>query len=117
MRFETSNDKRTIQRWCRLAIQLNGAADTGQYDHVSVPVVVKAARAGEVFTLLERELPPQVWTIAKLTDVDRHQLSGAWKLAAEGFEASQYHVQRNGLSLLVAYVLSLIDMAHTIVPT
>ena len=115
--FETDDQKRTIQRWARLAIQLNGAADSGQYAHLSVPVIVRAARKEEVFALLERELPRQVWEIAKLTDVDRHTLSGLWKPMADGFEPRQYHVERNGLALLVAYLLNLINHDHAVLPT
>jgi hypothetical protein len=58
-----------------------------------------------------------VWEIAKLTDVDRHTLSGIWKTMAEGFEPRQYHVERNGLALLVAYLLNIIDNWHAVIPT
>jgi hypothetical protein len=34
MAFETERQKREIQRWSRLAIQLNGAADSGRFDHI-----------------------------------------------------------------------------------
>ena len=79
MRYETDDQKRTIQRWARLAIQLNGALDTGAFAHLSVPVVVKEIRTGDIFALLTRELPPAVWEISKLTDVDRHTtLSKIW---------------------------------------
>ena len=35
---------------------------------------------------------------------------------ADGFEPRQYHVERNGLALLVAYLLNLIDHAHAVIP-
>ncbi len=117
MRYETDDQKRTIQRWARLAIQLNGAVDTGAFAHLSVPVVVKEIRAGAIFALLTRELPPTVWDISKLTDVDRHTLSKIWKTMADGFEPRQYHVERSGLALLVAYLLNLIDHSHAVIPT
>ena len=117
MRYETDDQKRTIQRYARLAIQLNGAADSGDYAHLTVPVVVKEVRTGDIFTLLKRELPASVWDIVKLTDIDRHTLSTMWKMAADGFEPRQYHVERNGLALLVAYLLNLIDHSHAVIPT
>ena len=117
MRFESDNQKRTIQRYARLAIQLNGAIDTGDYSHLSVPVVVKEIKSGDIFAMLKRELPASVWEIAKLTDVDRHALEKMWKVAADGFEPRQYHVERNGLALLVAYLLNLIDHSHAVIPT
>jgi hypothetical protein len=117
MRYESDDQKRTIQRYARLAIQLNGAIDTGQYSHLSVPVVVKEIKSGDIFAMLKRELPASVWEISRLTDVDRHTLTKMWKMAAEGFEPRQYHVERNGLALLVAYLLGLIDTFHAVIPT
>ena len=35
MKYETDDQKRTIQRYARLAIQLNGAMDTGDYGHLT----------------------------------------------------------------------------------
>ena len=114
--FETERQKREIQRWSRLAIQLNGAADTGNYDHVTIEVVIRELQGGNVFDLLLRELPDTVWEICKLTDVDRHMLSKHWKMMASAYEPAQFHVTRNGLSLLVAYVLHLIDLQHSTTP-
>jgi len=117
MRYETDDQKRTIQRYVRLAIQLNGAVDTGEYARLSVPVVVKEIKGGDIFAMLKRELPASVWEIAKLTEFDRHTLEKMWKVAADGFEPRQYHVERNGLALLVAYLLGLIDNFHAVIPT
>ncbi len=116
MKYESDDQKRTIQRWARLAIQLNGAVDTGAYTHLSVRIIIKEIQTGDIFGLLERELPSSVWGIAKLTDVDRHTLSKIWKPMADAFEPRQYHVERNGLALLVAYLLNLIDHAHAVIP-
>jgi hypothetical protein len=58
-----------------------------------------------------------VWEISKLTDVDRHQLAMEWKAMAKAYDPQQFHVSRNGLALLVAYVLHMIDIRHTIIPT
>jgi hypothetical protein len=117
MRYENDDQKRTIQRYARLAIQLNGAIDTGQYSDLSVPVVVKEIKSGDIFAMLKRELPASVWDIVKLTDIDRHALEKMWKIAADAFEPRQYHVERNGLALLVAYLLDLIDHSHAVIPT
>ena len=116
MKYESDDQKRTIQRWARLAIQLNGAVDTGAYTHLSVRIIIKEIQTGDIFGLLERELPSSVWEVATLTDVDRHTLSKIWKPMADAFEPRQYHVERNGLALLVAYLLNLIDHAHAVIP-
>ena len=114
--FLTAKEQSEIQRWSRLAIQLNGAVDTRQYDHVTTDEIVNHLKQGDVFSFLERELPPQVWQISKLTDVDRHKLASHWKTFANGYEAQQFHVRQNGLALLVAYTLHLIAIVNTTVP-
>lgn len=113
---ETDDQKRAIQRWIRLAIQLNGAADSGKYDEITTDVVLRDIRAGKVFEVLAEKLPPDVWAISKLTDVDRHTLMKIWRQMAEAYEPSQFHVRRSGLALLVAYVLHTIDIQHAIIP-
>jgi hypothetical protein len=114
--FETESQKRTIQRWSRLAIQLNGAADSGNYDYITTAAMLRELQTGDAFDFLARELPREVWTIRKLTDVDRHKLAQHWRLMAEAYEPRQFHVQRNGLALLVAYLLHLIDNLHATPP-
>jgi hypothetical protein len=116
MIFETERQKKEIQRWSRLAIQLNGMADTRHYDHITAAVVVRELQQGDVFEFLQRELPPVVWEISQLTDIDRHKLTQHWRMFAEAYEPEQFHVTRSGLSLLVAYLLHLVDVLHASVP-
>jgi hypothetical protein len=116
MAFETEKQKSELQRWCRLATQLNGAADSGNFDHITTAVMVRALQDGNVFDLLARELPAGVWDVSKLTDVDRHKLSDHWRTFATAYEPQQFHVSRNGLALLVAYVLHLVDILHATIP-
>ena len=116
MTFETESHRAEIQRWSRLAIQLNGAVDSGQYDHITTAVMLRELDDGNVFELLARELPATVWEISKLTDVDRHKLSNHWRLFAKAYEPRQFHVERSGLALLVAYVLHLLDGFHATLP-
>ena len=117
MTFETESQKGEIRRWSRLAIQLNGMVDTGNYEHITTAVILQELQNGSVFHFLARELPRTVWDISKLTDVDRHKLARYWQQFAEVYEPQQFHVSRNGLSFLVAYVLHLIDGYHTTLPT
>jgi hypothetical protein len=114
--FETEKQKRTLQRWSRLAIQLNGAAQSGRCDHVTTSAVAGALEQGQVFRLLERELPEKAWDICQLSDVDRHQLAQEWAMLAKAYDPEQFHVSRNGLALLVAYLLHMIDIRHATVP-
>jgi hypothetical protein len=111
--FETNVQRASIQRWSRLAIQLNGAADSGRCDHITTAVIVNELDRDRIFECLERELPARVWEICKLTDVDRHQLAQEWRIMAKGYDPEQFHVSRNGLAMLVAYILHMIDIRHT----
>jgi hypothetical protein len=116
MMDESDDQKRTIQRWIRLAIQLNGAADSGKYDEITTDVVLREIRAGKVFDVLAEKLPADMWATSKLTDVDRHTLVKMWRQMAEAYEPAQFHVRRSGLALLVAYMLHAIDNQHAIIP-
>ena len=116
MTFETENQKREIQRWTRFAIQLNGQIDSGRHAHITTAVILLAIGDGSVFDVLHRELPEEVWGISQLTDVDRHTLLRHWKMLAVAYEPKQFHVQRSGLALLLAYVLHLIDLYHVVIP-
>jgi hypothetical protein len=115
--FETEEQKREIQRWSRLAIQFNGVADSGKFDHITTAVMLREIQEGDVCAFLTRELPANVWEISKLTDVDRHKLSRHWQMLAIAYEPAQFHVSHNGLALLVAYVLHLVDIFHATIPT
>ena len=112
MAFETEHQKREIQRWSRLAIQLVGAADSGRFDHITTSVVASALNEERLFDLLDRELPTSVWDICKLTDVDKHELSSQWHVLAHAYEPAQFHVTRSGLALLATCLLHLIDIGH-----
>jgi hypothetical protein len=114
--FETKQQRASIQRWSRFAIQLNGAAESGRFDHISTEVIVNELEHDRVFEFLERELPAKVWEICKLTDVDRHQLAQEWRILARGYDPEQFHISRNGLSMLVAYILHMIAIRHATIP-
>jgi hypothetical protein len=114
--FETNAQRLSIQRWSRLAIQLNGAAASGRFDHITTAIIVNELARDRIFEFLEQELPAKVWEISKLSDVDRHQLAQEWRILAKSYDPEQFHVSRNGLAMLVAYILHMIDIRHTAIP-
>lgn len=116
----TLTDSETVQlrRMLVLATHLNGAADTGNYDHITTDVVKREIVSGRVFEFLARELGAEVaGDLNKFSDKDRLLLSKAWGWAAEGFDTRQFHVERSGIALLVAYLLHLVSNRLTIIPT
>ncbi len=117
MAVESEAQKREYQRWSRLAIQLVGAADSGRFEHITTSVVIRELGQDRLFDLLARELPASVWDISTLTDADRSKLSSHWRMMAQAYEPSQFHVSRSGLALLANYVLHLIDAGHATIPS
>jgi hypothetical protein len=106
-----------LRRLLTLAFHLNGAADTGRYEHVTTDVVKHEILSGRIFDFLSTRLTPEVAAdVAKLSDKDRHWLSKALQFAAEGYETRQFHVERSGVALLVAYLLHLVSNRLTPIP-
>ena len=114
--FQTDRQQAETLRWAVLATHLNGAVDTGKYEHISTATIMEQLRDGDVFAYLARELGSDV-DFTRLTDVDRHDLLRHWRTFAAGYEPYQFHVRRNGLALLVAYLLHLIEIRHVKIPT
>jgi hypothetical protein len=115
--FLTVEQQIETGRWAVLATYLNGAVDSGKYDHLNTTVVLEHVRDGDVFEFLATELGKDVeYGLGKLTDVHRHKLLHHWRTLAEGYETYQFHVRRSGLALLVAYLLHLIAVRQAQIP-
>ncbi len=116
--FQSVDQQDETLRWALLATHLNGAADTGKYDHIDTHTIVRHVTSGDVFAYLDAELGNDVSpALRKLTDVHRHALFQYWRQLATGYEPDQFHVRRSGLALLVAYLLHLIQNRHVQLPT
>lgn len=114
--FKSSQQQAETLRWAVLATHLNGAADSGKYEHITTAVVLRHVADGDVFEFLAHELRTDV-DLTKLTDVHRHTLLQHWRTFATAYETQQFHVKRSGLALLVAYLLHLIQIRHVAIPT
>ena len=90
--FQTIEEQNETLRWAVLATHLNGAADSGKYDHIDTTVILRHVQAADVFEFLRQELGSDVdYALAKLTDVQRHRLLQHWHTMATGFETYQFH--------------------------
>jgi len=115
--FQSVDQQNETLRWALLATHLNGAADTGKYDHIDTQTIIRHVTSGDVFEYLDAELGKDVApALQRLTDVHRHALFQHWRLMATVYEAEQFHVRRSGLALLVAYLLHLIQNRHVQIP-
>ena len=73
------------------ATYLNGANDSGKYDHLNMAAVLEHVNSGDVFEFLATELGPDVeYGLAKLTDVHRHKLLHHWRANAEIAETAEH---------------------------
>ena len=108
----------TMRRMLVLATHLNGAVDTGRFDHITTDVVKREILAGGIFEFLARELGDDVAAdLNTFEEKDRHLISTAWRWAAEGFDTRQFHVEQSGVALIVAYLLHLVSNRLTVLPT
>lgn len=116
--FQSVDQQNETLRWALLATHLNGAADTGTYNHIDTQTIIGHVTSGDVFEYLDTELGKDVApALQKLTDVHRHALLKHWRVMATAYEPYQFHVRRSGLALLVAYMLHLIQNRHVQIPT
>ena len=58
--FLTGEQQMEIAGWAVLATHLNGAVDSGKYDHIDTTVVLKHVKDGDVFEFLGTELGKDV---------------------------------------------------------
>jgi hypothetical protein len=115
--YQTRAEQQETLCWAVLAAYLNGAADSRKYEHIDPDVIVRHIEHGDVFEFLRTELGPDVaYALGRLTEVHRHLLVMHWQMMARGFDASQFHVRRSGLALLVGYLLHLIQNRHVQIP-
>jgi hypothetical protein len=114
--FQTERQQAETRRWVILATHLNGAVDSGEYQHITTAAILRELQGGDIFAFLGRELGTDV-DLSELTDVDRHELLTHWRIFATGYEPYQFHVRHNGLALLIGYLLHLIQIRHAKIPT
>jgi hypothetical protein len=94
-----------INKLAFLGFYLNGALGSSKYDDISIDEVKAAIRDRSIFGLLESRLGDDVDT-SLLDARDRQELMQEWASLADSVnESRKLCVDRNGLCLLVAYLL------------
>ena len=94
-----------ISKLCLLGFYLNGALGSGKYDDISIDEVKSAIEDGSIFQFLEKrlgdDLDPSI-----LDSSERSELMEEWASNVKNLdEREDCAVVRNGLCLLVAYLL------------
>jgi hypothetical protein len=88
-----------------LAFYLNGALDSGNYSDVSYQEVSGHIQKGTIFQFLQDRLGSDI-DLSILDDVKRAELLGEWQSINNAIDARRkFGVERNGICLLVAYLL------------
>lgn len=87
------------------AFYINGAIDSGKYNHITFDDVAKQIEAGTIFAYLQRELNGDI-DISIFDDSKRQELLSEWQDILGAVSARRkFGVERTGLCLLVAYLL------------
>lgn len=88
-----------------LGFYLNGALGSGKYDDISIEEVKGKIRDHTIFDYLKARLGMDI-DLSVLSPEDRQELNDEWEGLADNVdEARKMCVDRNGLCLLVAYLL------------
>lgn len=87
-----------------LAFQLNGALGTGKYDHITIEMTKDKIRDRTIFSYLLSQL--EYLDISLFSEDEKKELLDEWEDLADAVdEDRKMCVERNGLCLLVAYLL------------
>ena len=93
-----------------LAIQLNGALGSGRYSRIRIDQVKARIRDHSIMTYLESELGSDI-DLSAVGIVEQKHLIDEWEMYANVVdERRKLAVEKNGLCLLVAYLLEGIRM-------
>jgi hypothetical protein len=114
MAFETSRQRKAIQEWSRLAIQLLGAAESGHFDHIT-PVVISRDSGVDVFEFLSANFQPRCGRSAdrRMSVATNWRGIGKFSQKATNRSSSMYV----GMDWRCSWhILHLVDIMHTEVP-
>jgi hypothetical protein len=88
-----------------LGFYLNGALGSGKYDDISVEEVKERIRDRTIFDYLKTRLGPDI-DVTGVSSEARGEVNEEWADMADALdEARKMGVDRNGLCLLMAYIL------------
>ncbi len=88
-----------------LAFYINGAIDSGKYSDVSISLIADQIEAGTIFAFLQARLADDI-DLSILDEAKRKELLSEWQdLLAAVNARRKFGVEKNGLCLLVAYLL------------
>ena len=87
------------------AFALNGALDTGRYADLTTEEVVPSIEDGTIFAFLERRLGED-YRLGWLSEEHKAEFADEWDRFYNAIDSRRkFLVERNGLCLLLAYVL------------
>lgn len=88
-----------------LGFYFNGALGSGKYEDISIREVKEKIRAHTIFDYLKSKLGSDI-DLSALSSEDQMELNREWEDLADAVDESRKMcVERNGLCLLVAYIL------------
>lgn len=96
-----------------VAFQLNGALGSGRYNDITIEKIKNELESGHLFKYLEERLRDDL-DLSLLNSNERKILLKEWKEIMDADIDPILCVEKNGLSLLIAYILECIQRADAI---
>ena len=94
-----------LLRLTGLAFELNHAIDAGHAGEITVDAVKDNIRSGKIFDFLEAQLAGDL-DISLFYNDDRAELIAEWRSLADSVdEERKFGVSRDGICLLIAYIV------------
>jgi hypothetical protein len=104
-----------ITKLCFLAFSLNGALDTGRFQSIGIDTVLEQIDRGLIFEFLEETLGDDI-DLSVVEGQERQVFISEWRDLRCVSAPRKFAVERNGLCLLVAYLLEGIQRRRNINP-
>lgn len=94
-----------ISKLTFVGFDLNGALGSGKYNDITIEDMKEKIRKRTVFSYLQQKLRDDI-DLSILTDEDKKELNDEWIDLVEAIdEKRKMAVEKNGLCLLIAYLL------------
>ena len=97
-----------ISTYTFIAFQLNGALGSGRYNDITIEQIKNELGSGHIFKYLEARLGDDL-DLSLLNSNERKILLKEWKEIMDADIDPILCVEKNGLSLLIAYILECIQ--------
>jgi len=94
-----------------LGFFVNGAIETGKYDHITIEEVKTQIRDYNLFEYLEKKLSDDI-DVSLWSEEEKHEINQEWENLLCINESKKFCVEKKGLALIMAYILESIQRRY-----